>query len=166
MNIVTKKTLKVTPLKKTPWFAYPSIAMCIGLVAYTLSTVQIVLTDSIDATIVWPSDRVPVLGDFVNFQLKNKVIPTPNNTVQVTKILSCNQNQYLLKKEEEWTCDGKFIGDNRKIAINGDKLQQFEFDGLIPQGKAFLTGTHKNSFDSRYWGFADISSLTTVDKVL
>jgi len=166
MSIATNPILPVTPLKKTPWFAYPSIILCIGVVAYTLMNVQIVMTDSIEATITWPSDRTPVLGDFVTFKLTNKVIPTPDNTVQVTKILSCNQNQYLLKKEDNWTCDGQFIGKSRKIAINGDTLEIFTFDGLIPKGKAFVTGTHKNSFDSRYWGFVDITSLTTVDKVL
>jgi len=166
MNITTDTPLAVTPLKKTPWFALPLIVSCIALVAYTLTNMQIVMTDSIEATITWPSDRKPVLGDFVTFQLKNKVIPTPDNTVQVTKILSCNAGQKLEKKEGKWTCDGKFIGNSRERAINGDELEQFTFNGLIPDGKAFVTGTHKHSFDSRYWGFVSIESLTTVDKVI
>lgn len=166
MNIVTQEKLAVTPLKKTPWFALPIIAFCIGLVAYTLSNIQIVMTDSIEATIVWPSDRTPKLGDFVTFKLTNKVIPTPDHTVQVTKILSCNERQELQKNEGKWTCDGRFIGNSRDKAINGDQLEQFSFNGYVPKGKAFLTGTHKNSFDSRYWGFVDINSLTTVDKVI
>jgi type IV secretory pathway protease TraF len=166
MTVATKNNLAVTPLNKTPWFALPCIALCIGVVAYPLLKVQIVMTESIEATIVWPSDRVPVLGDFVTFKLKNKVIPTPDNTVQVTKILSCTPDQVLSKDEGIWTCDGQFIGHSREFAMNGDKLEQFSFNGKVPIGKAFLTGTHKNSFDSRYWGFVDINELTTVDKVL
>ncbi len=158
--------LNVTPLKENPWYALPCIALSIGLVAYILLNVRIVMTDSIDATIVWPSDRKPVLGDFVSFKLKNKVIPTPDNTVQVTKILTCHENQKLEKIGTRWTCDGNFIGNSRETAINGDKLEQFTFNGFIPKGKAFVTGTHKHSFDSRYWGFVNLNSLTTVDKVI
>lgn len=165
MNITTDTPLAVTPLKKTPWFALPLIVSSIALVAYIFTNMQIVMTDSIDATVTWPSDKKPVLGDFVTFQLTHEVIPTSDNTVQVTKILSCNAGQHLENNKGKWTCDGKFIGNTRERAINGDELEQFIFNGIIPEGKAFLTGTHKHSFDSRYWGFVDIDSLATVTKV-
>lgn len=136
-----------------------------GIVFYVATNIQVVVTESVDAHIVWPSERDPELGDLVSFKLTHRVIPTPDNSVQAVKILTCTQGQYLRKHQGMWSCDGKNIGMSRTYAMNGDKLDQFAFNGPVPKGKGFVTGTNKHTFDSRYWGFVDLSSLTTVDKV-
>ncbi|GHG07114.1 S26 family signal peptidase [Thalassotalea marina] len=165
MSNQTETELAVTPIQKTPWYALPVIFGCMLLVSFFATRIQIVMTESVNATVVWPSEKIPEQGDFVTFKLIHRVIPTPDNSVQVTKILSCSENQILRRVENIWTCDGVEIGTSRKFAQNGDKLEQFEFNGVIPKGKAFVTGTHEHSFDSRYWGFVDASKLRTVYKV-
>ncbi len=39
----------------------------------------------------------------------------------------------------------------------GNPVDYFHFAGRIPDGKLFLLAPHPRSFDSRYWGFADLS---------
>jgi type IV secretory pathway protease TraF len=136
-----------------------------AIVAYTMTKVHLVLTESIDATVMWPSDRVPVQGDYVTFTLIHPVIPTADNSVQVTKILTCSEHQYLRKDKMQWFCGDVKIGDSRTHAINGDALEQFTWNGPIPAGKRFVTGNGEHSFDSRYWGFIDSEKLKTVNKV-
>ena len=39
----------------------------------------------------------------------------------------------------------------------GNPVDYFHFAGKVPKGKLFLLAPHPRSFDSRYWGFADLS---------
>ena len=43
----------------------------------------------------------------------------------------------------------------KEISLQGKKLTAFKYAGTVPEGKMFLTGSHKDSYDSRYFGFID-----------
>ena len=165
MNVTTDSELPVTPLKKTPWFALPIMLIVMVGIFYIGSNIKVVVTESVDAKVVWTTDRAPVVGDYVHFNLTHRVLQTPTHTLPFVKVLRCSEGQILRKVDLKWFCDGEFIGESRIFSITGEKLDQFNFDGPIPQGKGFVLGTHKITFDSRYWGFVDLNAVTTVEKV-
>jgi type IV secretory pathway protease TraF len=41
------------------------------------------------------------------------------------------------------------------ITLKGATLPMFVFNGKVPDGMLFVSGQHKDSFDSRYWGFLE-----------
>ncbi|WP_325099558.1 S26 family signal peptidase [Campylobacter sp. TTU-622] len=55
----------------------------------------------------------------------------------------------------KYYCDNVFLGIAQKTDKDGNKVEQFIFNGVIPKDKFFVMGTHPRSFDSRYWGFVD-----------
>ncbi|NDJ27688.1 S26 family signal peptidase [Campylobacter sp. MIT 12-8780] len=101
--------------------------------------------------------------DFENRELKDKLIYflLPKDTPYFTKFsnfakyVRCKDGDMLSVKGLEYFCNGKLIGVAKTKDKNGKEVKPFVFDGIIPQGKYFVMGTHERSYDSRYWGFVD-----------
>jgi len=36
------------------------------------------------------------------------------------------------------------------------------FNGKVPEGTLFVSGQHRDSFDSRYWGFLDRKKVEAI----
>lgn len=66
----------------------------------------------------------------------------------------------------EYFCNGKNIGKAYLEDSNGKKLDHFIFNGIIPQNKYFVTGTHPKSWDSKYWGFVNKKRIIATAKGL
>lgn len=70
------------------------------------------------------------------------------------KEISCREGQELnTSLSGAYTCDGKFIGQAQYSDQNGFPVEHFVFNGKIPPHNFFMTGTHKRSYDSKYYGF-------------
>lgn len=82
-----------------------------------------------------------------------------NDKVQYLKKIGCKEGDYLKVINDEFFCNGNFIGKARKYDSNLNIVEQFYFDGLIPQDKYFVIGTHDLSYDSKYFGFIDKSQI-------
>lgn len=54
------------------------------------------------------------------------------------------------------------MGIAQKTDKDGNKVEQFIFNGVIPKDNFFVMGTHPRSFDSRYWGFVDRKDIKGV----
>ena len=44
--------------------------------------------------------------------------------------------------------------------MKGDRLENFVYEGVIGKGLLFVTGDHKDSYDSRYFGFINREQVT------
>lgn len=75
------------------------------------------------------------------------------------KQVSCKEGDLLQRTGDYFTCNGKNIAKVLYEDRNGNELIPFEYDGVIPQGYYFLTGTHERSYDSRYFGLIYISEI-------
>ena len=52
-------------------------------------------------------------------------------------------------------CNGKSIGKAKQYSLEGERIEHFKESTVIPGGKLFVVGHHKDSLDSKYFGFLD-----------
>lgn len=98
-----------------------------------------------------------VTGDIVRFPFNDAVTKGP---VHLLKRVGCNQGQLLtVTDQKEYFCDGKWLGKAKDRSRLGSPIQNFKFNGLVPRGKFFALADHKDSYDSRYFGFVELSHV-------
>ena len=100
------------------------------------------------------------------------VFPTPKEYSQMAgvhfaastkamKQVKCKGGQMLTVQGGKFFCDSIFIGEAKERSLSGKPLRLFLFNGVVPGGKLFVMGAHKDSYDSRYMGFIDRSTVET-----
>ena len=141
------------------------LAITVLLVAGTLLPykISVTLTPSLKHRIYWlirNPDRV-VRGDYVLFRHKELSDRMEmKKSEDVMKILGCNEGDLLtVDAEKKFYCDGEYLVRAKDISLKGEPLQHFVFNGQIPKGVMFVMGQHKDSYDSRYFGFVDKSRI-------
>jgi signal peptidase I/conjugal transfer pilin signal peptidase TrbI len=91
-------------------------------------------------------------GDYVVFKMKETDRHAPGK--QLVKQVTCDEGDRLTIKENEYWCNGKdSLGKAKDMGLKGERLDPFVYNGIIPKGVCFVSGHHKDSYDSRYWGF-------------
>jgi conjugal transfer pilin signal peptidase TrbI len=75
------------------------------------------------------------------------------------KQVLCMAGDYLYNIDNDYFCNGSFIGSSKDFSLTGKTLSRFSYRGVIPREKLFVSGSHKDSYDSRYFGFIDISEV-------
>lgn len=78
---------------------------------------------------------------------------TKDRDVEYLKKIGCSQGQSLEVIDNIYFCDGKPLGKALEKDMNGNKMEKFIFNGIVPNGELFVVGTHPYSFDSKYFGF-------------
>jgi conjugal transfer pilin signal peptidase TrbI len=135
------------------------ITISIFVGAYITGHILISQTESLNYKVFWKSsiwvdksEKTLKKGDYVLFEFAEDVY--------YVKRIGCLPSQHLQKHDEAWFCDNSKLKDiTITHSSSGQKLKQFDFDGIIPEGKYFVIGDSQNSFDSRYWGFANIEKI-------
>lgn len=79
----------------------------------------------------------------------------------LVKQVGCVAGQELTVNAQthQYYCDGYYLGMAQKTDRKGKKVDPFEYNGIIPKGKIFATGTHARSYDSRYFGFINVATV-------
>lgn len=94
-----------------------------------------------------------VKDDYAMFHPPVKNIYTQNVNYLVKKV-GCHEGQILASTStRDFYCDGEYIGTAQQKDKNGKPVNFFQFNGKIPKDHFFMLGTHKRSYDSRYFGF-------------
>ena len=75
------------------------------------------------------------------------------------KYAKCLAGDKLEVKGYDYYCNNHKFATARKTDSKGIPVKHFVFNGVIPQGKIFMYAPHPHSYDSRYWGFADIKNI-------
>lgn len=137
------------------------LAITVLLVAGTLLPykISVTLTPSLKHRIYWLTrnpDRV-VRGDYVLFRHKELSDRMGmKKSEDVMKILGCNEGDLLtVDTEKKFYCNGEYLVRAKDISLKGEPLLHFVFNGTIPKDVMFVMGQHKDSYDSRYFGFVD-----------
>lgn len=97
-------------------------------------------------------------GDYVVFKLKETDRHAPGK--QLIKQVTCDQGERLTVKDKEYWCNGnEHLGKAKDLSLKGERLDNFAYNGIIPKGFCFVSGYHKDSYDSRYWGFLNKNDI-------
>lgn len=142
------------------WLAITVLLVAGTLIPYKIS---VTLTPSLKHRVYWlirNPDKV-VRGDYVLFRHKElSARMGMKKSEDVMKILGCNEGDLLtVDAEKKFYCNGEYLVRAKDISLKGEQLQYFVFNGTIPKGVMFVMGQHKDSFDSRYFGFVDKSRI-------
>lgn len=157
------------PSREIPWHRINNrgvlLMIAVAVVAGTLvpRKIGITLTPSLDHRLFWVSRNPARVGRgdcvfFVDPDLARKVgkPDVPN----FFKIIRCDEGDILyVDAEKRFFCNGAFLGIAKDYSRKGEKMRYFVFNGKIPRGSMFVMGEHRDSYDSRYFGFVDKSRV-------
>jgi len=138
------------------WLAITCLIVAGTLIPYKFS---VTLTPSLKHRIYWLTrnpDKV-VRGDYVLFHHKELAAKVGmKKSEEMLKVIGCNEgDQLTVDAEKKFYCNGEYLVRAKDISLKGEPLQHFVFKGQIPKGVMFVMGQHKDSYDSRYFGFVD-----------
>ena len=100
-------------------------------------------------------------GTFVLFDIYTNLRPNCR-PCRVVKEISCQEGDVLTMDDGDFYCNNAYIGHAKASARDGTPLTAFRFNGLIPEGKLFVTGACIDSYDSRYIGFIEKTDIQEV----
>lgn len=137
------------------------VVFCVGIWAFTqvVGFVGFRLTPSIPYHLFFVNrlDKDFYRGDLVAFRFKGSSYYR-KGTLMV-KFVKCLPGQVLQVEGRDFYCDGRYLGRAKERDSKGNPAPLFVWHGDVPNGKYFVMGTHPDSYDSRYWGFVDASSI-------
>lgn len=99
-------------------------------------------------------------GDYVVFNMSSKYI-NGGKPESLLKEVSCVEGDMLERRGREYLCNGVFLGRAKECSLKGVRLDNFLYSGTVPKGEVFVTAPHKDSFDSRYFGFIRTADIVT-----
>lgn len=143
--------------------------VCLAFTAYLVTLlnkqVTLVLTPSIDPTLLWKIEGKPSRGEYATFNFQHDLIG-PENLV-VTKKITCAPGDNLsIREDVHFYCNELYLGEANLLDSEGEKsIPVSTWQGVIPENTYFFQGSHAASFDSRYFGLIqqdDVQRLTVL----
>ncbi len=145
-----------------------AFVICTALLgAWLASHVNVTLTPSNSSRVFWelqkPAPGDLLRGKYVLFdEPKNPYITDPK-TLNTTKRVMCEGGDVLVVEGEWFYCNGQFLGVGKHYTLTGLQVKLFTFNGVVPKDSLFVMGTHKDSFDSRYFGFIKTADVKAIE---
>ena len=105
----------------------------------------------------------PNSSDFVLFKLSHETVKDHPylKDKSLIKQVGCSSGNFLEILEDRVLCNNRLISkfNNEYKSIN-KSIKKFSFKGIIPDNKIFVIGVHDLSYDSKYFGLIDVSSIS------
>lgn len=129
----------------------------VGYVGFSFiwNHIEIVISPSVKSRIYIKNSGEFIKGSYARFSIKNELLPEGATTI--TKRFGCMAGETLETRDRSHYCSGIYLDTAKEKSVDGLDLPLFIFNGVIPDGYAYMSGYHHDSFDSRYWGFLDMS---------
>lgn len=138
--------------------------LCLAFSNWLTSHLSVILSPSIPYKLTFISGGTIRPYDYAQYDLRHPLLG--DKTSNITKQVACIHPQHLVTRGRQLFCSGVPLGEAKTHTLDGRPMPLFQFNGEIPEGKAYLRGQGKDSFDSRYWGLVDIHELTKVVPLL
>lgn len=142
---------KIQYTLKNKWFYISIIIMLLIPSYYKNAKIRIDVTeqDSLQ-TKVWITKKPFTDEKYVLF------VPPLDKYTKYAKYylkeIGCKPRQKLTTINNEYFCDGRMITKAQTKDMDGLPLKPLKFNMIIPDNMYFLIGTHKYSYDSKYFG--------------
>lgn len=156
MSLLTKKMhLKKTSLLSRAIAAVAFVS--IGLVIPQFLTYSSSPSLGYHLFFMWPGwlvgkPDVIKKGDLVRFPHQDKI--TGGKRVHMLKRVACQAGDILtVNADREYYCNGQYLGRAKEKSASGVAVSPFQWSGAVPNGVFFAAADHKDSYDSRYYGF-------------
>ncbi|MDH5543691.1 MAG: S26 family signal peptidase [Nitrospinota bacterium] len=101
-------------------------------------------------------------GDYVWIRSLSSKYIDDGKEFSAIKRVACNAGDLLEVSDQNYSCNGRYLGRAKRYSLKGVLLKDFIFNGIIPEGEIFVMGEHKDSFDSRYLGFIKRDNIGAV----
>lgn len=144
------------------------IILCAFVVGLIIpGKIAVTLTNSLNHHLYYisrlsPKDTIH-LNDYVLFKMKESKFVDNKKKLDVMKIVVCGPGDVLKENNRQYRCNGNLLGTAKEQSLKGEKVDNFKFNGIIPPDNYFVMGQHKDSWDSRYFGFVerkDVKAIT------
>jgi conjugal transfer pilin signal peptidase TrbI len=107
------------------------------------------------------NDKDIVKGSIVMFE-HDYPMAEALKTKNMFKRVVCSEGESLRVEDLKYYCGEFFLGNAKTHSLTGMTVKNFIFNGKIPQGSLFVMGDHKDSYDSRYFGFISKKEVTGI----
>ena len=91
-------------------------------------------------------------GAYVLFDFRSEYIDGGSSRKAIKRV-ACGAGDEFSTSGDTCYCNGREMAVAKIRSLKGEKLPHFSYNGKIPEDRIFVTGQHRDSFDSRYFGF-------------
>lgn len=152
------------PKPRTPILAQLYIAATsIGALLFFTSHAVITVTPSLAYHVFWPNPAPANKDEYAWFSIEHPYLG--KGAKRLTKRIGCEAGDYLLYQAPVHYCNGTVVDQVMPARSNGDPIEAFAYDGIVPQGMVYMLGDRPTSLDSRYFGLVPRSSLHHVTPI-
>lgn len=124
-------------------------------------------SDSIEHRVFFKQDRFNPdeirKGSYVLLELHTDVVPDCS-PCDISKRVSCIEGDMLSIRGDDYFCNNELIGTAKKLSKKGESTNPYKASGRIGKGEIFLTGSHRDSYDSKYFGPRKIKDVKALLK--
>ncbi len=117
--------------------------------------IAVTMTPSLDKRIFFIKEKNPTevrKSDYVLFTCDFSRVDPEFPTVAIKRV-ACTAGEILRTQGNVYFCEGESIGMAKDVSLGGERVAKFVYDGVIPEGYIFVAGDHRDSYDSKYFGF-------------
>ncbi len=100
-------------------------------------------------------------GDYVLFTKSYSLI-NEGKPLRVIKKIACLEGDMFRNLGKKYYCNGEYLGMAKEESIQGEKLNNFLYDGEVPEVKLVVWGYSKDSLDTRYFGFLEREKVEAI----
>ena len=155
---------KQLPLDIRSWKVWLALVSLLAAGTFLPAKIAVTLTPSLKHRVYWLT-RVPShahRGDYVLFHDSGHTARGGlKTTEELMKRVGCDEGDQLsVDLEKRFYCNGDYLVTAKERTIKGEPLQHFNYNGIVPKGSMFVMGDHRDSYDSRYFGFVGKDRIT------
>jgi len=108
--------------------------------------------------------KEPKRGEYIAFWLyPDKIISEKQRSI---KEVVCFPGDILEVRGRDYYCNGVYLGRAKERSRKGVSVDNFKWNGPVPEGMYFVKGVHPDSYDSRYYGFVSKERIIGVGRPL
>jgi type IV secretory pathway protease TraF len=116
--------------------------------------IAITVTPSVPSRVFYLGEPKVQKDGYIYFMINDSYLHA-----KAVKRIACVSGEDLRVEGRDYFCGSRHLGTAKEFTKKGRRLNQFIYNGKVPEGKYFVAGSHKDSYDSRYWGFLDEKAI-------